>query len=201
MIPQLAVFFTPILQYSHHTILERLIHLRECCGGFGYLQYSGHPGCIERTAYRAANKEEADIPDHKEFLKRAHYYSGDDSLESFFGDKINIDKIFNFSELFRVFIGICIQMRKRKTEFAKTDYTREFVKQSAIQAIYNFDSYGRISTDDAVASMVQYLIISYILDNGKYINWDYLKIEPSKFFEGVHEAKRNLTIRLSKRLP
>ena len=28
MIPQLAVFFTPILQYSHHTILERLIHLR-----------------------------------------------------------------------------------------------------------------------------------------------------------------------------
>ena len=92
-------------------------------------------------------------------------------------------------------------MRKRKSSLSKTDYTREFVKQSAIQAIYNFDSYGRTSTEDAVALMVQYLIISYILDNGKYINWDYLKMEPSKFFEGVHEAKRNLTVKLALRLP
>jgi hypothetical protein len=47
-------------------------------------------------------------------MKRAHYYSGDDNLESFFGDKVEIEKIFNFSEVWRVFILICIQMRKRK---------------------------------------------------------------------------------------
>lgn len=44
-----------LLQSSHHVILESLIHLRECCGGFGYMQYSGHPGCMERVCNRAGN--------------------------------------------------------------------------------------------------------------------------------------------------
>lgn len=45
-----------LLQSSHHLILEALIHLRECCGGFGYMQYSGHPGCMERVCNRAGNE-------------------------------------------------------------------------------------------------------------------------------------------------
>lgn len=88
-------------------------------------------------------------------------------------------------------------MRKRQTELSKTDYIREFVKQSAIQAIYNFDSYGRISTEDLVSQMVQYLVSSYIIENGKYINWTYIKMKPEKFFAGVQEFRRNLTIKLS----
>jgi hypothetical protein len=45
--------FIHLVQFSHHVILLNLVHLRECCGGFGFQQFSGHPGCIERVAYRA----------------------------------------------------------------------------------------------------------------------------------------------------
>lgn len=44
-----------LLHSAHHIILEQLIYLRECCGGFGFMQVSGHPGCIERVCNRAGN--------------------------------------------------------------------------------------------------------------------------------------------------
>ncbi len=58
--------------------------------------------------------------------------------------------------------------------------------------MYNFDSMGRIKVDD-ISLLLQYQVVSYILQNGKYINWSYLKIEPQKFYEGVQDFKRNLT--------
>lgn len=35
-----------IVQHAHKSVLPILIKLRECCGGYGYLRVSGHPGCI-----------------------------------------------------------------------------------------------------------------------------------------------------------
>jgi hypothetical protein len=35
--------FAPYFQYTHHIILQKLLQLRECCGGFGYIRYSGLP--------------------------------------------------------------------------------------------------------------------------------------------------------------
>ena len=64
----------------HHVILEHLIHLRECCGGFGYLQVSGHPGGIERTCNRAG-KESAKYPKlSREFLKAVQFFTGSEEV-------------------------------------------------------------------------------------------------------------------------
>ncbi len=65
--------------------------------------------------------------------------------------------------------------------------------------MYSFDSMGRIKVDD-ISLVLQYQVLWYIIENGKYINWEYVKVEPSKFFEGVQDAKRNLTIELAKKL-
>lgn len=43
---QIIPFAAPLLDINHHLILESVIRLRECCGGFGYLQVAGHGGCI-----------------------------------------------------------------------------------------------------------------------------------------------------------
>jgi hypothetical protein len=58
-------------------ILEKLIDLRECCGGFGFMQVSGHPGFMERVSIRAAQPALTTIPDSNEIIKRFHYYSND----------------------------------------------------------------------------------------------------------------------------
>lgn len=72
------MLFSKVVQHSHHSILEQLIKLRECCGGFGYLQVSGHPGCIERVALRASMREEQELVLEKQLLQVAHYYSSSD---------------------------------------------------------------------------------------------------------------------------
>ena len=134
------------------------------------MQVAGFGAGIERTICRAAMKEDVDLPNNKQFIKRAHYYSGDDDLEHFFGGKINHNKMDKFPELFRVFIVICIQMRKQQQEMGKSEYIREFLKQAAIQAMYSFDLIGRKKID-TISTIMVYLVTSYIITHGKYINW------------------------------
>lgn len=59
---QIIPFAAPLLDVNHHLILESVIRLRECCGGFGYLQAAGHAGCIERLVLRASEAFVADLP-------------------------------------------------------------------------------------------------------------------------------------------
>ena len=53
---------SPLLDINHHLMLESVIRLRECCGGFGYLQAAGHAGCIERLILRASESFIAEVP-------------------------------------------------------------------------------------------------------------------------------------------
>ena len=48
-------FLIPYMSYFHQIMLDRLIDLRECCGGFGYMQISGHPALIERVLLRSGH--------------------------------------------------------------------------------------------------------------------------------------------------
>jgi hypothetical protein len=59
---QIIPFASPLLDINHHLILESVIRLRECCGGFGYLQAAGHAGCIERIILRASEAFIAEVP-------------------------------------------------------------------------------------------------------------------------------------------
>ena len=58
-IPMIGTFFAPFTPIQHKIILDRIINLRECCGGFGYLQVSGFPSAIERLSLRAAQPHPA----------------------------------------------------------------------------------------------------------------------------------------------
>ena len=44
--PGVATFMEHYMPVIQQIILPRLIELRECCGGFGFLQVSGHPALI-----------------------------------------------------------------------------------------------------------------------------------------------------------
>lgn len=79
-----APFMQRYIPLIHQLILPRLIELRECCGGFGYLQASGHPALIERVSIRCAQPFSTFIPENPELMKRIMYYSSDDSLEQLY---------------------------------------------------------------------------------------------------------------------
>lgn len=55
-------FASPLLDITHSIILESVIRLRECCGGFGYLQVAGHGGSIERLVLRASEAFVSEVP-------------------------------------------------------------------------------------------------------------------------------------------
>ena len=59
---QMIPLASPLLDINHHLMLESVIRLRECCGGFGYLQVAGHAGCIERLILRASESFIAEVP-------------------------------------------------------------------------------------------------------------------------------------------
>lgn len=67
--PSLANLLQPYSAAIDRIILPRLIELRECCGGYGYLQVSGHPALIERSLYSTADTFETNIPSNSEFFK------------------------------------------------------------------------------------------------------------------------------------
>ena len=68
-------FFGPFTPIYHKMIFEKIVNLRECCGGFGYLQVSGFPSATERVSLRAAQLHPSSIPEIPEVMKRIHYYS------------------------------------------------------------------------------------------------------------------------------
>lgn len=67
--PSLANLLQPYSAAIDRIILPRLIELRECCGGYGYLQVSGHPALIERSLYSTADTFETKIPSNPEFFE------------------------------------------------------------------------------------------------------------------------------------
>jgi len=72
------VAFIELMKSAHHCILEHLIQLREACGGFGFMQFSGHPGCIERVAYRSGYDSNKELDLTPKFLLTSHYYASSD---------------------------------------------------------------------------------------------------------------------------
>lgn len=69
------IIISDIIESAHHIILEDIIHLRECCGGFGYMKVSGHPDCIERVCFRAGGETEGDLRINPEFLQATQYFA------------------------------------------------------------------------------------------------------------------------------
>ncbi len=69
------LLFSELLESAHHVVLETVIHLRECCGGFGFMQVSGHPGCIERICYRAGLETNKELKLSLEFLQATQYFA------------------------------------------------------------------------------------------------------------------------------
>jgi hypothetical protein len=63
--PEMSILMRYYLPLIHQIILENLIALRECCGGFGFMQVSGHPGFMERVSLRAAQPTLAHLPESK----------------------------------------------------------------------------------------------------------------------------------------
>lgn len=63
--PEVSTFMRFYLPFMHQVILERLIDLRECCGGYGYLQMSGHPAFLERVSIRSAQPALTTVPENK----------------------------------------------------------------------------------------------------------------------------------------
>jgi len=132
---QMIPFAAPLLDANHHLMLESVIRLRECCGGFGFLQVAGHGGCVERLLIRASEAFVAEVPENMEILKRLHYYSSSEDMESYFGDLLTRDNAFKQSQVFSVFINVCVNMRKSSSQMRKQTYLRHFMHQASIQIL------------------------------------------------------------------
>ena len=92
-----------------------MLDLRECCGGFGFLQISGHPSLIERVCLRSAQPFSTFIPDNPELMKRIFYYSSDEKLEEEYLKNAVNGKLTDLG----LFAILCIRMKKRREEMTK----------------------------------------------------------------------------------
>ena len=104
--PLSAIIISQLIPSAHHIVLESLIHLRECCGGFGFMQFSGHPGCIERVSYRAGQLKLSPI-----FLQATQYYTSSEEAEKYYSSPVGENP--GYMGYFGLFIAICVNMRNR----------------------------------------------------------------------------------------
>jgi hypothetical protein len=107
------VTLSEILESAHHIILEQLIHLRECCGGFGYMQVSGHPGCIERVCFRAGLDTNKELKLTPLFLQATQYFASSEESEKYYCQPITSEKP-SYMNYFGIFLSIIFNMRKEK---------------------------------------------------------------------------------------
>lgn len=95
--------------------------MRECCGGFGYLKVSGHPGFMERVSIRAAQPALTIIPENKEIIKRLHYYSSDEKVGLSYIKEISSQGN-TIPDVFYYFLLICMKMKENKEKLGKKQY-------------------------------------------------------------------------------
>jgi hypothetical protein len=174
--PEISVFLRFYMPYIHEFVVERLISLRECCGGFGFMQISGHPGFMERACIRAAQPALTTIPDNKEIMKRLHYYSSDLSRVSSYIKEISAEGN-TVSDIFCYFIFICMGMSQSKHKLDEKQYMREFLKQAIIQIAYSTTYYDPIDLSSPSENILPYIIVRYVVNNFKYVEPSLIKME------------------------
>lgn len=84
-------------------------------------------------------------------------------MESYFGDFLTKENAFKQSQVFSVFVNVCVNMRKSSDKMRKDIYLRHFMHQAAIQLLKTTEQFSKISKDSVWCLTLFYTCASYIL--------------------------------------
>jgi hypothetical protein len=175
------LILTDMLESAHHNILEDLIHLRECCGGFGFMQVSGHPGCIERVCFRAGGDSSRGLKLTPEYLQATQYYAATDESEKYYCQPFAVEKS-SYMNYFGVFLSIVFSMRRSQGALSDLQFKREFLKQSSLMAMHAREEFTRHDATNIHCLLLQFAVATYVLRQSAFINWTLFNVEPAPFF-------------------
>lgn len=164
--------FAPYFQYTHHLIYEKLTKIRECCGGFGFIRWSGLPQIMERVLYRASlNRRDAPYPNNKELLVNFSYYASSPDVFKEFIDPATNKSEFNYFGI----VCICNRMNSESlNEIGRQQYIYDFVRDCAVQQLYGQERrFNYIIVGNPIAQLVKYMPATVALENPEHLDWKY----------------------------
>jgi hypothetical protein len=92
-------------------------------------------------------------------------------MESYFSELLTKESAFKSSQVFSVFINVCVNMRKSSQQMRKDIYLRHFMYQAAIQILKATDQFSKLPTESLWPTVLHYTCAGYILENSEFINW------------------------------
>ena len=112
-------------------------------------------------------------------------------MESYFGDLLTKDNAFKQSQVFSVFVNVCVNIRKSSQKMRKDVYLRHFMHQAAIQILKTTEQFTKLAKDSVWFLVLFYSCASYILENSEFINWKFIDqhISKEEYFRGLTEFK------------
>lgn len=112
-------------------------------------------------------------------------------MESYFGDLLTKESAFKQSQVFSVFINVCVNMRKSSQQMRKDIYLRHFMYQAAIQTLKATEQFSKLPKDSVWFSVLYYACANYILENSDFINWKFIDqhLTKEEYFRGLSDFK------------
>jgi hypothetical protein len=193
------VILSDLLESSHHNILEDLVHLRECCGGFGYMQVSGHPGCIERVCFRAGGETDRKLKLTPEYLQATQYFAASDESEKYYCQPFRADKP-TYMNYFGAFLSIVFAMRRNQGTLSDLEFKREYLKQCSLMAMHAREEFTRHEPTNIHCLLLQYSIATYVGKQSSFIDPHIVQGDRLVFFQRLQEFRANLLQTISKDL-
>ena len=87
------------------------------------MQFSGHPGCIERDCNRAGSEPTKQLALTADFLKATQFYSSTDELQKYYSQEISSPNI-EYMHYFGIFLTISLNMRNNNSHRTAQQYRR-----------------------------------------------------------------------------
>lgn len=154
---------------------------------------------IERVSYRASlNRRDAPLPTDDIFLINFMYYSSTEKLFEEYADPKVTKSEFSYFGM--------IALRKRlwaaeQPQSVQQNYLFDFVKHSAIQALYSNERGNSHRLSESVLMLfVKYLACTTILENAEWVNWSFVTMQPEEFLSYLVEHKTTQLTWISKHM-
>ena len=185
--PLLKSFIRPYIPHFNPLVMERVIDLRECCGGFGFMQISGHPGFIARNVLRSAQRALTSIPEIPELMKRIHYFTSDLSLYPKYMENITANSC-KPKDILGLFCIVCMNMKKNREQMGESQYMKEFFLQSSYQSMYTSINYYPVLEEGqfyVVEELLLYSMLSYVIKHSRFIDWSFCSVSVEEYTESI----------------